>query len=303
MSVVLAAVTGAPPATLDGLVRVVHRFLREAFRGQSRADAAGLDARLIVAAASGMAVARLPMIGDQAVGEDAAAAAWGMARQRAAGMPTARILGRKEFWSMELELSPAVLVPRPDTETVVATALDWLEAGARRDEGLRLLDLGTGSGAILLALLHELPVASGIGVDADPAALAIARRNAERLGLGRRARFVAADWASPLVGNFDLIVTNPPYVESGAIAGLDDEVRAYDPTLALDGGSDGLDAYRAIAPDLERLLAPNGSVVLEVGAGQAPAVARLLGGVGLVTELWPDLACVERVVSGQFPRV
>jgi release factor glutamine methyltransferase len=289
------------PATLEGLTRAIHRHLLDAFRGEARAGAAGLDARLIVAAASGIEAARLPRVGDRPAGAEAVATAWAMARQRAAGMPTARLIGRKEFWSLELELSPAVLVPRPDTETLVAAALDWLDAAGRRGEALRVLDLGTGGGAILLALLSELPQASGIGVDLIPAALATARRNALALGLGARAGFVAADWMAPLAGRFDLVTANPPYIGSDAIAGLEDDVRLHDPHIALDGGADGLACYRLILAELPRLMAAGSVVFLEVGSGQAATVAAMLGAAGLATRRHRDLAGIERVVEGRFP--
>jgi len=291
------------PATLAALTGEVRRYLGRAFSGQARAGAAGLDARLIVAAAAGIAAERLPAVGDRPVDPTVAETAWILARRRADGEPTARLFGRKEFWSLDLALSPTVLVPRPDTETLVAAALDWVEAGGRRAAPLRLLDLGTGSGAILLALLSELPLAFGVGVDLDPAALVTARQNAAALGLAERSGFVASDWAAALGGRFDLIAANPPYVETAAIAALEPEVKDHDPVRALDGGADGLAAYRAIVPALRRLLRPDGPVLLEVGAGQAPAVAALLGEAGLETTSRTDLAGIERVVVGRSPAI
>ena len=180
------------------------------------------------------------------------------ARRRLAGEPVARILGEKEFWGLPLQLSSATLVPRPDTETVVELALQLLRAGGDLDRPLRIADLGTGSGAILLALLSELPAAQGFGTDISEAALQTAGANAARAGLSGRATFIACDYASGLAGPFDLIVSNPPYIRSADIDGLAAEVRNHDPMAALDGGADGLDAYRALIPQAAGLLAPGG---------------------------------------------
>jgi release factor glutamine methyltransferase len=211
--------------------------------------------------------------------------------------PVARIVGRKEFWSLPLGITPAVLVPRPETETVVEAALALVERGA----AARILDIGTGSGAILLALLSELPNAMAIGTDRDGEALLVARRNAEHLGLAGRAAFVACDYGAALAGGCDLVVSNPPYIATPEIATLAPDVRDFDPRPALDGGSDGLAAYRAIAADARRLLAPGGWLMVEVGIGQAEAVTALLAGIGLETSDPPrrDLAGVPRVVKAR----
>ena len=163
-----------------------------------------------------------------------------LSARRLAGEPVARILGTKEFWSLPIVLSPAVLVPRPETETVVEQALAAVDRNGARTRALRIADLGVGSGAILLALLSELPNAFGVGTDRDPAALAVARDNARRLGLDARAAFVACDFGAALSPGFDLVVTNPPYIASGDIAALPAEVRDFDPRRALDGGRTGL---------------------------------------------------------------
>jgi release factor glutamine methyltransferase len=212
--------------------------------------------------------------------------------------PVARIVGRKEFWSLPLRITPAVLVPRPETETVVEEALALVARGA----AARIADIGTGSGAILLALLSELPNAMAIGTDRDGEALLVARRNAELLGLAGRAAFVACDYGAALAGGCDLVVSNPPYIATREIATLAPDVRDFDPRAALDGGSDGLAAYRAIAADARRLLAPGGWLMVEVGIGQADAVTALLAGIGLETP-GPhrrDLAGVPRVVKARF---
>src|SRR5258707_6576655 len=177
-----------------------------------------------------------------------------LAARRLQREPVARILGEKEFWTLSLQISDAVLVPRPDTETVIEAALDFIVRGGLRLEALRILDIGTGSGALLLALLSELPKARGTGTDISAAALDIARGNAERNRLSGRCTFVVCDIAAGVQGPFDLIVSNPPYVAHGDIASLAPEVRDYDPAIALDGGKDGLDGYRAIANEAPRLL-------------------------------------------------
>jgi release factor glutamine methyltransferase len=211
--------------------------------------------------------------------------------QRLAHVPMAQITGRAGFWTLDLEVSPETLIPRADSEALIEAVL---ESGATP---MRILDLGTGTGCLLLAVLSEFPQAQGIGVDLRPGAAALAGRNAARHGLADRALFLAGDWASALVGRFDLILSNPPYIESRVIPGLMPEVALHEPATALDGGADGLDAYRAILADLPRLLAPGGMAVLELGAGQAAPVAGLAAGLGLgLVGLRADLAGVERAM-------
>jgi release factor glutamine methyltransferase len=208
--------------------------------------------------------------------------------------PLSRILGRREFWGLEFHLSADTLDPRPETETVVEAVLARL---TERTRPYRFLDLGTGSGCLLLSLLAEFRAASGVGVDRAPGAVLAARANAVRLGLAARAAFVVGDWAAALAGAFDAIVANPPYIATGDIAALPREVRDFDPHRALDGGPDGLDAYRAIAAVLPRLLAPGGVFAAEIGQGQEGAVAALLAGRGLaIDEVVPDLAGIPRCV-------
>jgi release factor glutamine methyltransferase len=208
----------------------------------------------------------------------------------------------KEFWGLPLRIDSSVLVPRPDTETVVETALAAIDARGLRTQPWRIADLGTGSGALLLALLHELPQASGAGVDRDVRTVTIARDNALRLGIGTRAVFAVSDYGAALAGAFDLVVANPPYVATRDIAALAPEVRDYDPRLALDGGEDGLDAYRAIAADAARLIAPGGSLVVEIGVGQSCAVATMLGAAGFDTSMRADLSGIPRAVRGRRRR-
>lgn len=209
--------------------------------------------------------------------------------------PLSHLTGRREFWSLVLETGPATLDPRPDSETIIEAALEFIED---RTAPLSVLDLGTGTGCLLLAALHELPRAGGVGVDASPAAVAVAKRNAERLGLASRARFEAGDWGRSLDRPFDLVLCNPPYIPTGDISGLAPEVAGFEPRLALDGGPDGLGAYRALMPDIARLLAATGAAVLEIGAGQRPGVEQIVASEGLsVTGVFRDLAGCERCLA------
>lgn len=225
-------------------------------------------------------------------------------RARAARQPVSRLLGRREFWSLDLAIGPAVLDPRPDSETLVEAALAHLP---HQDAAYQILDLGTGSGCLLLALLAERPRAHGFGVDISSAAARQARANARALHLAERAFFMVGDWASSLTrgpaGRFDMVVANPPYIASTDIGGLAPEVRCHDPALALDGGGDGLAAYRALVPDLGRLLRPGGRAVLEYGRGQTVALKQIVETAGLAVEsCHADLAGIERclVVSAKL---
>jgi release factor glutamine methyltransferase len=261
-------------------------------------DSAALDARILTGAVLQLDLTALIAAAARHLTPDQATQLEAFSRRRLAGEPVARILGTKEFWGLPLKLSAETLVPRPDTETVVEAALDILRAEGRAKAPLRIADLGTGSGAILLALLSELPNATGIGTDLSAAALDTAKDNAQALGLAARADFVVGDYAESLSGLFDVIVSNPPYVRTADIASLALEVRDHDPHLALDGGGDGLKAYRRIAPQAERLLSPHGLLVLEVGQGQAGDVAGLMTTIGLTFAGPPraDLAGVGRAV-------
>ena len=265
---------------------------------QAGIESPDTDARLLIGHALGLDRTALMTNGDRLLGADEIAAIDALTARRLKHEPVSRILGRKEFWSLPLDISDAVLVPRPDTETVVESALDFVERDKLRLSPLRILDIGTGSGALLLALLIELKNAEGFATDISPAAIDIARGNAERLGLAARCRFVVCDIASGVTGLFDLIVSNPPYIAHGDIAALETEVRDYDPALALDGGIDGLDAYRAIASQAIHLLAPGGRLIVELGAGQEHAVRGLFTGSGLtVNGARADLAGIPRALS------
>jgi release factor glutamine methyltransferase len=258
-----------------------------------------LDARLMIGAVTRLDLTGLITRAEQRLTAFDAARLKDLARRRIGGEPVARLLGHKEFWGLDFQLSPATLVPRPDTETVVEAALDILRADGDTIRTLRIADLGTGSGAILLALLHELPNATGIGTDINLAALQTARANATRLGLASRATFAASNFAAALAGPYDLIVSNPPYIPSHDIYTLSTEVREHDPHRALDGGDDGLDAYRLIVRQTAGLLAPRGTLILEIGQHQSDDVTRLARAADLTPHGPPraDLGGVPRALA------
>ncbi len=272
-----------------------QRLLTQAFAAEG-IESAALDARLILCAALGVDHLDLVREPDRAIGGAAEKLA-AMAQRRSARQPVSRILGTREFYGLEFALGPAALDPRPDTEILVDTVLAALQA--RRDAPLRLLDLGIGSGAILVALLSKLPSAYGVGIDRSAAACRIAWNNLAALGLAGRSAIVCGDWTAALDGTFDVIVSNPPYIASGEIAGLAPEVRDHDPRAALDGGPDGLAAYRALAPVAAAFLAPGGIVAFEVGAGQSDSVAALLAATGALKSIASvrDLGGHSRVVT------
>ncbi len=254
-------------------------------------ETAALDARILVEEALGITATDLALRGAEPVGPAGAERLSAYLARRAAGEPVARIIGAWEFWGLPFGLSPETLVPRPDTETLVEAAL-----GLRPEGPYRLADLGTGSGCILVALLTEWPRAFGVGLDRSYGALRTARANAARNGVADRAAFVAGDWAAALAGPFDIVVANPPYIASEVIAGLSGEVRDHDPRLALDGGPDGLDAYRTILAQVPRLLAPGGHLLVEIGYDQEEALRRLADAQDLSTQVRRDLASHPRVV-------
>jgi release factor glutamine methyltransferase len=285
-------------------VEAARRTLTARFKS-SGIDSAELDARILVGAVLGLDLTGVITAASRLLTSDEATRLEDFTRRRLAGEPVARILGHKEFWGLPLQLSAETLVPRPDTETLVELALEMLRATPHRDRRLRIADIGTGSGAILLALLSELPDACGIGTDISRDALQTAHSNAVHLGLVDRATFIACDHAAALSGRFDLIVSNPPYVRSADIADLATEVRDHDPHRALDGGADGLDAYRTLVPQAAPLLAPYGILAVEVGQGQGAEVERLMTAAGLTLKRPPkaDLAGIRRAVAGRrLPR-
>jgi release factor glutamine methyltransferase len=258
----------------------MRRALTEEFRAAGM-ESPELDARILVGHALSLDHAALAAAGTRLLegGEQNTIAEF--ARRRLTREPVARIVGSKEFWSLKLTVNSSTLVPRPETETVVEAALAAIDADGPRARTLRIVDLGTGSGALLLALLAELPNAFGVGTDIGFGTLLVARDNARRLKFGRAA-FVACDLAAAFGAPFDLIVSNPPYVASCAIATLAPEVRDFDPHAALDGGPDGLDFYRLIAASAPARLKAGGAIVVELGIDQAPAVAALFSGARLL---------------------
>ncbi len=254
------------------------------------ADNPRLEARLLLAHALG--VTQNALIRDPALSVDPTAFAALVAR-RVAHEPLSLIVGHREFWSMTFQVSRSTLVPRPDSETLVEAAL---AAFADRPAPRRIIDLGTGTGCLLLALLSEFPLAFGIGLDLSPDAARLARDNAAQLGLIDRAAFAASDWTNAVAGRFDLIISNPPYIRRADIDTLIPEVRDYEPMRALDGGADGYDAYRTILARIPDLLEPHGIAVLELGRGQANYVSELVRQIGLCPSLRLDLAKTPRAI-------
>lgn len=259
-----------PPAQIEA--RTILYALEQALAAAGIASAK-TDARCLL----GMAVGRdtilphediAPM--DQACDDRLAA----MVARRLEGEPISRIRGWREFWSLRFAVSPATLDPRPDSETLIDAAVKWASRNSIKDRALRLLDLGTGSGCLLLALLTELPKAHGVGIDINPDALATARRNAASLGLGDRAVFAEHSFTDDLgtFGDFDVILSNPPYIPTGEIDGLAVDVKSFDPVLALDGGADGMACWTRLLPRLRAVLAVNGMAFVEIGRGQENAV-------------------------------
>jgi release factor glutamine methyltransferase len=271
-----------PPDTIASVLREGRRLLEEA-----NIESAALDARLLLQEATGLTHENLVAEPAQAVGESAYAAYRVLIDRRRGHEPVSRIIGTREFYGRAFVVTPAVLDPRPDTETLVEAALSLLPAGVPR----RILDLGTGSGAIIVTLLKERPLALGVATDWAPAALAVALKNAERHGVESRLTLIETSWWQGFIGSFDLIVSNPPYIAHSVIAALPEEVRNFDPAKALDGGPDGLEAYRRIAAGAGAHLVAGGRILLEIGVGQADSVAEIFGREGLAgTGQWADLS-------------
>lgn len=258
-------------------------------------EPAALEARHLLEGASGLNSLELLTRGDELLGFERAERLQRFLERRIAGAPVGRILGRSGFYGLDLLVTADVLDPRADTETLVNAALDF--AKVRRWTQPEILDLGIGSGAILCALLDALPDATGIGVDLSPSACGIAQANLARCGLAKRSSILCGNWAEALVGTFDLIVSNPPYIALTERSELAQEVADHDPELALYGGSDGLDCYRRIAPCLSRLLKPGGAAVFEIGWRQAADVAKIFEAEGFgPTEVARDSGGRDRVV-------
>lgn len=283
------------------------RLLTAATAGLAQAGVATprLDAETLLAAAMGLSRLQMLLVADRVIGADVQATFDGMLVRRMRHQPISQILGHREFWSLDFKVTPDTLTPRPDSETLVAAALQRLDRkGVSRQAPLRLLDLGTGSGCLLLSLLHELPNAWGLGVDRSLAAARVAATNARRLDLADRAAFLVGDWADAVhisgpAKPFDLVISNPPYIPASAIPGLDADVRDHEPHLALNGGEDGLDPYQMLAKEFPRLLGNgDGGVMVEIGAGQERDVSQILaqtlkGETILHKDLGGHVRCVE----------
>ncbi len=283
----------AAATTIAGGLDAATRRLRDAGVASPR-----LDAGLLLGHVLGADRAALFGDPDRRLDRDEDRRFAALVARRAAREPIAQLTGEREFWSLPIGVGPAVLTPRPDSEILIEAALEVL---ADRGRAWRVLDLGTGSGCLLIAVLYELQNAIGVGVDISWKALGVARRNAARLGLADRARFVRGSWGRALVGAFDLILANPPYIADDGFADLEPEINRHEPRLALAGGADGLDSYRGLAADLGRLLAPTGRATIEIGAGQAAAVSAILAAAGVAAiGVKCDLAGIERclVVRG-----
>ena len=235
-------------------------------------ESAATDARLLIAAAARLSREEMLRDPDLELGPEEKIRADAMIRRRAQREPVSRILGRREFRSLDFEITSATLDPRADSESIVEAAIDCAQRMGGKPS---ILDVGTGTGCLLLSVLHTLPDATGIGADIDPDAIAVARRNAKSLGCDTRAAFQTGDWLSGIMGGFDIVISNPPYIPTGDITNLAPEVSRYDPRAALDGGSDGLDAYRILSDRIPGVLSPSGIALFEIGTGQADAVTAL----------------------------
>ena len=299
---------------------------------RSGVETAALDARLLMCHALRISHENFVLHSDKELPADDIEKINALITQRLAGRPVAKIIGSKEFYGRDFKTTDDTLDPRPDSETLIEAVLSAVkfplplrervpQAGegagrtdtvldapstqpspARGEGELKILDLGTGTGCLILTLLTELPNATGLAIDQSPAALAIAQENARQLQLDDRIDFLYSDWFSAVAGNFDIIISNPPYIPENDIADLATEVRNYDPLAALAGGADGLDPYRLIIPQLRRFLKPGGLAAFEVGQGQASAVAALLKECGFIAvTTHRDLAGIERVVTGIRP--
>ncbi len=280
--------------TRDHAFRMLSWRLKEA-----GIDNASLDARLLAQAACGCSEIEMIREPGTMLSEGEKEILTTFEGRRLAGEPVSRILGTREFWGLNFRVTPATLDPRADSETLIETSLKLL-AG---DKAPSILDLGTGTGCLLIALLHELCEARGLGLDCVQETLEIAQENARFSSVSERATFRHGDWAASLNERFDLVISNPPYIPASAIADLAVEVRGHDPHIALDGGVDGLDAYRAIGLALPGLLTPKGHAVVELGQGQGDEVRAIFGAAGLdVINVVPDLGGVSRALVARLPR-
>jgi release factor glutamine methyltransferase len=282
----------APAPTVDAVRRDIARRFRH-----GGIDSPDLDARILVGHALVLDFTAVVRAADRRLDAGEIARIEALVARRLAREPVARITGTKEFWGLPFRITPHVLVPRPETEILVERTLAIIDAAGRRSNALRVADLGVGSGAILVALLTELPNATALGTDRDFAALSLARENAHRLGVASRAMFTACDFGAAVAPGCDVIVANPPYIRTDEIAELEPDVREFDPHDSLDGGPDGLAAYRVIAAQAYGVLGQGAPLVVEIGKEQGPAVAALFTAAGFSDiRIWRDLAGTERVV-------
>jgi release factor glutamine methyltransferase len=294
-----AGLTRAPPTATAPAVDAVRRDIAQRFR-HGGIDSPDLDARILVGYALGLDFTAVVRAADQRLDADEIARIEVLAARRLRREPVARITGTKEFWGLPFRITPHVLVPRPETETLVERTLAIIDGAGPRSHTLRIADLGVGSGAILVTLLTELPNATAVGTDRDFAALSLARENAHRLGVASRATFIACDFGAAVAPGCDVVVANPPYIRTGEIAELEPDVREFDPRGALDGGPDGLTAYRVIATQAHDILGRGAPLVVEIGQDQGPAVAALFAAAGFGDiRIWRDLAGMERVVAAR----
>jgi release factor glutamine methyltransferase len=283
--------------SVDGLLALGAAQLQAAGVEQAR-----LDARLLLSAATGLSHEAMIRDPDAELPQAQAEKYTAMIARRQAREPVSRILGHREFWSLEFAINQDTLDPRPDSETLISAALEHM---MDRNRPLDILDIGTGSGCLLLALLSEMPQARGTGIDISAGALEMARANAQRHGLSRRVHFLQCDvrrrdWTRSINGPFDIVISNPPYIPAAEIADLAPEVARFDPHAALAGGEDGLDFYRIITISIAKLLAPGGWVVLEAGAVQADAIQTLLRQAGLCElDARRDLGGALRAITGR----
>lgn len=281
-----------PPETIGGLMaRARHKL------AQAQLETAVLDARVLVSFVTGLTVEGVILGRDDVQPPEVSTALDEALARRVRGEPIAYITGKKAFWAVEWSVGPQVLTPRPETEKLVEEAFIFYG----RDPAIRIAELGVGSGCLILSLLREWRSAEGVAVDLSPAALEVARRNAQAVGVGERCGFVCGDWTAPLSGLFDLVLANPPYLTTAEWEAARAGPLGFEPRLALDGGADGLAAYRALIPGLTAILRPGGRVLLEIGAAQGPPVKRLLSEAGLSEVMvLPDLAGLDRCVTGIF---
>lgn len=265
------------------------RFLKDRLRAGG-IDTADLELKILLEDIAGISGAAL-YDSAQSLPADIEQKLIQIVDRRLQGEPLGRILGYRDFWKNRFYLSPDTLEPRPDTETLIEAALSG-------PPPRRILDLGTGSGCILLTLLDEWPLACGVGVDKASGACLTAQNNANKIGVAERVTFLCGDWLSPVEGRFDLIVSNPPYIPSADIPNLDENVRNFDPILALDGGEEGLDPYKYLLPRLKNFLEPDGRVLFEIGQGQGEDLLRLVKACGAnLSRVVPDLRGIPRVVE------